>query len=65
MMLVGWVVMATLLIAVLMLARGSLDRRDSVPAAGASARRILDDRLARGEIDVEEHRARRVEIDNS
>ncbi len=33
--------------------------RSSQPADTAGARRILDERLARGEIDVEEYRTRR------
>ncbi len=61
-MLLFWVfVIAGIVWLVLTLARPQM-RGDG---DAGSARRILDERLARGEIDVEEYRARRAALDQT
>ena len=55
-MLVFW---GGIVVVVLLLARHYLPRRHTGDDGGDAARRLLDERFARGEVDAEEYRQRR------
>ncbi|WP_245669806.1 SHOCT domain-containing protein [Micromonospora mirobrigensis] len=54
-----WSLLGLVVLVGLIWAMFRLTDRERGPAASASARRILDERYARGEIDDEEYRRRR------
>jgi len=54
--------LAVIVVIAVLAARWLLPASGSAPSPGSSARTILDERFARGEIDTEEYRARCAEI---
>lgn len=59
---VGLLILAYLAVLLAKGGLGSSRGRDPGSEAGSSARRILDERYARGDIDEEEYRRRRTEL---
>lgn len=60
-----WMLFAVVLVALLVFLLASRTRRQCAPPAPPpQARDVLDERLARGEIDVEDYHRRRTAIDH-